>query len=440
MPKITKRIVDQLKPSGASDQFVWDSELRGFGIRVKRKTGAASYLINYRTPEGRQRRLAFAKIGTLTPEEARRKAIRHLADIANGVDPSGERHLARATMTVGDLCDRYMEAADSGLVMTRFGRPKRASTILIDRGRVARHIKPCIGQIAITKLTRADVQRMVDRITQGKTAGAFKTKPRGKAVVTGGAGTAARVVEFFGGIWTWAGRRGLVSAPNPVRGGERAARGTRDRILSDAELARLGGTLDEMQVRYPHATAVIRLIAMTGMRYDEAQGLQWCEIDLARRCLVLKETKTGRSTRPLGDSAAEFLVALRPHNERGWVFPNAKGTRPADLERQIAGLFNAAGLPDARSQTLRRTFASTAAAEGYSDAVVGELIGHARRGVTAVHYIRLPERILVTAANSVSARVAAAMKDQHTAVDVLALPEQGHGALVTPQFLERAAA
>jgi hypothetical protein len=140
-------------------------------IRVKRKSGAASYFVNYRTPEGRQRRLAFAKVGTLTPDEARRMARGHLAAIAGGADPSGERHQARATMTVGDLCDRYMEAADAGLVMTRFGRPKRSSTIQIDRGRVSRHIKPCIGQIAVTKLTRADVQRMCDRITEGKTSG-----------------------------------------------------------------------------------------------------------------------------------------------------------------------------------------------------------------------------------------------------------------------------
>ena len=69
---------------------------------------------------------------------------------------------------------------------------------------------------------------MVDDIAAGKTAGVFGGKPRAKAVVTGGAGTAARVVEFLGGIFTWAEGRGYVNgangAPfmNPVRGVERS--------------------------------------------------------------------------------------------------------------------------------------------------------------------------------------------------------------------------
>ena len=236
------------------------SELRGFGIRIKRKSGASSYLVNYRTPEGRQRRYAFAKAGTLTPDEARKIARTHLAAIATGADPSAVRHEARQTLTVGDLCDRYMEAADAGLVITRFGRPKRASTIKIDRGRVARHIKPCIGQLPLTKLCRADIQRMVDRITQGKTGGQYKTKSRGKAVVRGGAGTAARVVEFFGGIWTWAEGHGLVSGVSPVRGVRRAARGTKERILSASELAALGRVLDEKKLLQPDATAAVQLL------------------------------------------------------------------------------------------------------------------------------------------------------------------------------------
>jgi hypothetical protein len=69
----------------------------------------------------------------------------------------------------------------------------------IDEGRINRHIKPPIGTIAARDLRRADVQRMVDAIAQGQTAGIFKGKPRGRAVVTGGAGTAAWAAELLGG-------------------------------------------------------------------------------------------------------------------------------------------------------------------------------------------------------------------------------------------------
>ena len=43
MPKITKRLIDSTKPSDR-DVFLWDSELRGLGVRVK-PSGAASFFI-----------------------------------------------------------------------------------------------------------------------------------------------------------------------------------------------------------------------------------------------------------------------------------------------------------------------------------------------------------------------------------------------------------
>ena len=35
MAKITKRAVDALQSVSGRDVFIWDSELRGFGVRVK---------------------------------------------------------------------------------------------------------------------------------------------------------------------------------------------------------------------------------------------------------------------------------------------------------------------------------------------------------------------------------------------------------------------
>ncbi len=147
---------------------------------------------------------------------------------------------------------------------------------------------------------------------------------------------------------------------------------------------------------------------MTGLRREEACGLRWREIDFATSCLRLEATKTGRSLRPIGKAALNLLAAL-PRNESEFVFPNTFGTASADLKKRVAGLFDAAGLADARAHDLRRTFASVAADEGYSDATTGELLGHARRGVTSRHYIRRPDAALVAAADIVADRIAKAM-------------------------------
>jgi integrase len=91
------------------------------------------------------------------------------------------------------------------------------------------------------------------------------------------------------------------------------------------------------------------------------------------------------------------------------------------LKASIARLFNAAGLKDARSHDLRRTFGSIAADEGYGDATVAELLGHSRRGVTQRHYIRRPDAALVASADRVSRRIAVAMGAPEEAAEVVPL-------------------
>jgi len=410
MAKLTKRFLDTLKPYADRDLFVWDSELRGFGLRMK-PSGAASFLVQYRTPQGRTRRLAFSKVGTLTPDEARATARRLLAEVEAGGDPSAKRHEAREALTVAELCERYLEAAHDGLVTTRFGRAKKSSTIAIDEGRVSRHIVPILGRKVASSLTRADVQCMADAIAAGKTATIIKTKVRGVARVTGGAGTATRIVGLFGGIWTWAEKRGIVSGANPAHRLELRADQPGDRVLSAAELARLGAVLRQRAGEAQMACAALRLIALTGLRRGEAYGLRWSEVDLDGSCLRLADSKTGRLMRAIGATAVRHLRSiLRLHDEL--VFPSRSGAGPADLKKQISALFDAAGLHDARGHDLRRTFASLAADEGYGDATIGELLGHARRGVTARHYIRRPDAALVAAADRVAERIAASIDER----------------------------
>ena len=347
MTRITKRTIDSLKPPTSGSRFLWDSELRGFGLRMSPQ-GRVAFIVQYRTPQGRTRRYSFAVFGPTTADQARAQARQLLAAAHTGRDPSTERHDERSALTVAQLCGTYLEALRAGQVLTRFHQPKRPSTVYNDEGRIARHIIPLIGSKLAASLTRADVQRMADAITAGKTAGTFKTKARGKAVVEGGPSTAARVVELLGGVWSWAEKRGYVSGLSPVKGVEKHRSSPRDRTLDNEELGHLGAVLRE---NAGTAANAVRLIAVTGLRQGEATGLKWSEVDDA--CLRLEATKTGRSTRPIGRAASEFLASLPRHGEL--VF------NPVPSKKQIAALFDLAGLPDARSHALRRTYASAAA-------------------------------------------------------------------------------
>ena len=71
MPKLTKRTVDAL-PAKERNYFAWDDDVKGFGVRVM-PSGAKSFQVQYRKG-GRTRRLAIDRHGTLTADEARRRA------------------------------------------------------------------------------------------------------------------------------------------------------------------------------------------------------------------------------------------------------------------------------------------------------------------------------------------------------------------------------
>ena len=82
----------------------------------------------------------------------------------------------------------------------------------------------------------------------------------------------------------------------------------------------------------PAAASALRLIALTGLRREEACGLRWREIDAAVQALRLEATKTGRSMRPIGKVALDLLAAVPRSSE--FVFPSRDGTQSADLKKR----------------------------------------------------------------------------------------------------------
>jgi integrase len=387
--KIIKTVVDKLPPGS----LVWDAECIGFHVR-RQKGEAKVYSVFYRTKDGRQR---FCKIGRhgspWTVDEARKKAREILVEVEKGGDPAGETYADRKAATVAELCDVYLEAASAGRLLIR-GKAKKASTLVTDKGRVEQHIKRLLGQLKVAAVTRRDIERFQDSVSEGG--------PSARA--PGGKGTASRTVALLGAIFQFAIKRDM-RADNPCRGVERHADGRRDRRVTEAEYTRLGEVLRTIPNVWPVAIAAAHFLAVTGWRRGEMLGLKWSEVDLASRTARLGDTKSGASMRPLSHAACAILQDLPRLG--GLVFPSSRGDdQPMRGFPEVwVKIAKRATLPpDVTPHVLRHSFASVAVDLGHSELTIAALLGHKKTSVTS-RYAHHADAVLLAAADKVARHI-----------------------------------
>jgi integrase len=402
--KLTKRVIDAAELR-VKDYVIWDDDLPGFGLRVF-ASGKRSYLIQYRSA-GRSRRYTIGLHGVWTAELARKEAKVQLGRVAQGDNPAEERQLDHKAITVKELCDLYLTDLKAGLILGKGGRPKKATTIVTDTGRIHRHIVPLVGTRRVKDLSKADVNKVLKDIMAGKTRVSVKTKKlRGKAIVRGGAGTATRTVGLLGGILTYAVEAGIIER-NPAHGIRKPKDNVRNRRLTEAEYRTLGKILRNAanDDKYQMTVDIIRQIALSGCRRTEMIKLQWVEADTDASCLRLVDSKEGASTRPIGLPVVEYLESRKAAGIGTYVFPgqgddNAFGSFPNYWEK----IFDDTPLADITPHVLRHSFASIANDLGFTEVTIAALVGHAKGSVTS-KYIHTLDTALIMAADTISGHI-----------------------------------
>jgi len=403
--RLTRRTVEAAAKA-AVRYTVWDSELKGFGLRVE-PSGTKTYVVRYRVGGGRRGTLRQFKIGRsnkLTPDEARDQAKGALALVETGKDPQAERVEARKALTVAELCDLYMAEG----VAT-----KKASTLKLDGIRIAGHIKPLLGSRKITEVGSGDIERLMNAVGAGRVKAAAAeegvTTPPGSRV-RGGKAAATKTVKLLRAVYNFAIGRKLCPE-NPTLGVKTFADVKRERFLSPAELGKLGDALTaaEAEGAHPHHVTIIRLLALTGARKNEIAQLRWSEVDAGRGLLQLADSKTGRKVVRLGAAALELLNKIT-RAKSPYVFPDPRdASLPIrNLDWAWVGIRKRAGMVDLRIHDLRHSFASIGVAGGSGLFLIGKLLGHTHVATTA-RYAHLHDDPLAAAADKISGEVAAMM-------------------------------
>jgi integrase len=410
---ITQRVAGSAQPKGER-YHLWDRELAGFGLRVE-VSGAVTFVVRYRAGGGGRsaprRFFTIGRYGALTVKEARVEAKAILGGVAKGDDPAGERSKRRRETTVSALVDLYEREGCFVQRGIRQGVPMKERTKAYTLARLRHHVVPLLGRKRVSEIDAGDIERFVRDVASGKTARDEKLGPRKRIIVRGGEGAARKVVRDLSAVFSFAIRRGITES-NPVqKAAIRKTDNRRERYLSLEEVARLGRAFNELAKEGANAKAIAiaRLWALTGCRRDEIAALRWPELDLKRGLLVLNESKTGKSVRPLGLAAIKLLRRIKRSDKSDYVFPAESG--PGHYQG-VKGLWprmvKKAKLPGVTPHTLRHTMGSTAVSSGEALMMAGAILGHANPRSTAIYaHVQLdPSK---KSANRVANRIAAAL-------------------------------
>jgi integrase len=402
--KITKKTVDASSQDGIA-KLIRDTEVKGFLLSVT-KTGNKSYVVEYRTGNGRgapKRRYTIGRHGSpWTPEQARIEAKRLLSLVAAGSDPLTARYAPNGAMKLEELCGLYLEEGTNH---------KKSSTLRGDRSRIRHYLIPMLGKRAVVDIARADVERLVRDVSNMPHQIRNRRKGDHHAVV-GGRGAASQCVAVLGAIFSFAIERGICST-NPARGVKKPPTRIMERFLNGVEIGRLAAATqsEALRTENPFPSAAIRLLLLTGCRKSEILDLRWKDVDFDNNCLRLKDSKTGAKVIYLNAESLSVLQGLPRLSNNLFVIAGLNtGGRCGGLDTVWARVRKAANLDDVRLHDLRHSFASIAVRNGMSLPIIGALLGH-KHTSTTMRYAHLAAEPLRLAASMIGSKISEAISN-----------------------------
>jgi integrase len=323
------------------------------GLRLRVGTsGKKTWIVRARAGE----KVINKKIGTYPAMRlaAARKAAAGLLE-ALARDGSTEA----VDRTFGALAEAWVD---------KVAKPKNSSWRLQER-RLEMHVLPHWRDKKIASISRADVRDLLDGVEGDVLPG--------------------RVFAIIKTVFRYALSRDWIDS-SPVEGIGRPTTDTaRDRVLSMEELAAIWNAAGLLGFPFGQ---YIRTLALTAQRRTEVAAMRWSDVDLDAATWIIpaKETKSGRTHLvPLSEPVVAMLRDVPrlgdfvfTHDGETHISGYAKAKSRLDSFLKASGVMV---LPW-RLHDLRRTAATHMVRLGVSEGVVGRVLNHAAKGVTAKVY------------------------------------------------------
>jgi CRISPR-associated Cas5-like protein len=351
--KLDAKTVVALRLDGKTDAIHFDSELPGFGLRLRRGVGGKlnrSWVVQYRRA-GSTRRLLLGSADVLSAAQAREAARKALAKVQLGHDPQAQRseRRDRDRVQLRSVVEEYLDLV---------GKKLRAKTLYDNRRYLCgSYFKP-LHEMPLDRITRRDVAARLVAITRAHSP-AVATAARAK----------------LGAFFTWAMQMGLVDS-NPIIGTPKPERiVARERTLSDAELAAYYNALPA-DSEYGR---MVRLLILLGARRQEIGGMAESELNVEAGSWTkpASRTKNKRShTLPLPSAALAIIRAVPRMVGRDQLFGIRAAQGFSNFNRVKAALDARSGVVNARLHDIRRTLSTRLHDLGTPPHVVEEILAH----------------------------------------------------------------
>jgi len=292
-----------LPPDGKPSILHWDTEVRGFGLRVG-QTGARSFIAQ-RDIRGRTRRVTLGKWPTFRVAQAREWAREQVFKMACGEDPAEVRRAEEARgVTLNDAIEMHASA-----MRAKRCAPKSISSI---REELDRHVADWLAR-PLASLTRNECAERHERIT--REAGPY---------------SANRVMTSLRACYNTAARRfeELSDSPPTVGVTFNKVRRRREPI----PWADLPDWFERVQsIGNPVRRDLQLFILLTGLRATDAKTVRFEHVDFEAGTLHRPKPKGGEDrafTVPVAREVLDLLRRRRDENhvlygdDRGWAFPS----------------------------------------------------------------------------------------------------------------------
>lgn len=389
--KLTKQVVDNAPIPEKGDAWIWDTELQGFGLRIK-SSGRKIYVVRYRTKDAHrtQRKMTVCRASDATPDKARALAREIFMSVAAGNDPAAERRPTdKPTITLEAMFTARVEH------MRKVGisYADEVERVLL---KAKKNAADALGRNkAPSEVTPADIVKFVSQFYKaGHRAAADKARGYISSAYSWAIASTNDYTVDNPQDW------GVTVNPAAAVAKDANATTERDRNLSAEEIREVWNACQDGNAGFSEGVEVcLRMIIACGQRVRETLRIEGREIDLDEKLWKMPAAKTKGRKRPhvvpLPDCIIPDLRRLKEQYGDGPLFPARADSktgiiREAVISHAVHRWVTSKECPIEAFQPrdLRRTWKSRAHDAGV-DRFTRDLIQqHAKSDTGSKHYDR----------------------------------------------------